>query len=770
MSATDEEYWNGIIARAYPPSGVMPSVTIGPIQSSLTSLYLNGIKDANTTITYGEQSNFTCQITNSKFCAVYSNISGTMQKVAGLSKNSATYLNTLSAGSYKVIASTNTSGVSNVTFYETITKATPTLSLTSTPGNTNFSQNGTDLVFHFSITSINTQLNGNFYINGSLKNQSLSSGKYNAGNLVNLFIGTWNTSGNQNYTSASIRLARKIATGLLTLYLNGVENANKTITYGTQSNFTADISPTSDFVEIYVNGTKEALLAKGKATYLHSLSAGLYKVTAASNASGVSNVTFYETITKATPALSITDTPGNFTYNGTKDNTSATISTINGQLSASLYINGVKKSSTTTSTYYANATAGTYKGVFNTSGNQNYTSTSVSTQSIIRLVPPGINFYQIVSIDNAQTSATPSPFQQMVNLTINATNSKYINQTGHYAFQNVEFFNTTSGSIISSWLENYTKNYAVYWLKFPNGIPASTTLTDVAVGYATNTTNLLNTNNVGEAPQLSPTYGEYDDGANIFLTYNNGSNLFPSKQTGTGGSGPSTTTSAPNPYPHAITGSVNGGGAPANSWTTNGETSTTLPSSYIAQILVYITGSTPLTDLLTNVQNITTGQFYVFRFDARSGPDDLVGYYPSGATTTTVISTATTTSSTDTWYQMTAIDNADSLSLYKSTTSSLNNYGTEEVSSVTGKGYTGGGIAITTDGGTSSTYWARILVRAYPPSGVMPSVTIGSVQSAITLTLTQIYLNGIKDANTTITYGEQSNFTCQITNSKFCAI
>ena len=59
-------YWNGIIIRAYPPSGVMPSVTFGVVATVPTNiiLYLNGVEDANATITYGTQSNFTATINN----------------------------------------------------------------------------------------------------------------------------------------------------------------------------------------------------------------------------------------------------------------------------------------------------------------------------------------------------------------------------------------------------------------------------------------------------------------------------------------------------------------------------------------------------------------------------------------------------------------------------------------------------------------------------------------------------------------------------------
>ncbi len=166
------------------------------------------------------------------------------------------------------------------------------------------------------------------------------------------------------------------------LYLNGVAG-NKSILYGTQSNFTANITTTTDFVKLFVNGSAVTGWVEGHATYLKTLSAGLYEVTAATNTTGVANATYYEKINKTAPLLTITDTPGNFTYNGTKDNTSAAITTVNDQLAATLYIGGASKGSSTTRVSYLNATAGTYSGVFNTSGGQNYTSASVQTTSTI---------------------------------------------------------------------------------------------------------------------------------------------------------------------------------------------------------------------------------------------------------------------------------------------------------------------------------------------------------------------------------------------------
>ena len=185
----------------------------------------------------------------------------------------------------------------------------------------------------------------------------------------------------------------------LSLYLQSLPaDTNATgadsMTYGTTSTFTANIS--SGFVELWTNATgtmaQTEPLTHLAVTYSKSyLAAGYYKIIAGSNTSGMANVTLYEKINKAIPILSITDTPGNFTYNGTKDNTSAAITTVNDQLAAKLYIGGASKGSSTTRVSYLNATAATYPAVFNTSGDQNYSSASVKTTSIIFKAAPALS-------------------------------------------------------------------------------------------------------------------------------------------------------------------------------------------------------------------------------------------------------------------------------------------------------------------------------------------------------------------------------------------
>jgi hypothetical protein len=88
--------------------------------------------------------------------------------------------------------------------------------------------------------------------------------------------------------------------------------------------------------------------------------------------------------------------------------------------------------------------------------------------------------------------------------------------------QNVEFF-YGDGTVIPSWLESGNSNSAtntIYWLKLGSSIPAGSSVT-VYMGFAAPTTNKFDAKNVGEAPQLSAQYGQYDNGRNVFLFYDN---------------------------------------------------------------------------------------------------------------------------------------------------------------------------------------------------------------------------------------------------------
>ncbi|MFP3289583.1 MAG: hypothetical protein RXO35_04125 [Candidatus Micrarchaeota archaeon] len=146
-------------------------------------------------------------------------------------------------------------------------------------------------------------------------------------------------------------------------------------------------------------------------------------------------------------------------------------------------------------------------------------SSSGATFSQPTSIPSGIAAYVPITLTNSQSSATPSPFQQMIQ--INEGNyANYIAYNGNIA--NFEFF-TQSGQILPAWIESNNSGTLTVWVKLPNGIPASSSLT-IYLGFASKTTNLLSsggTSGIGEAPQLSSTYGQYDDGASVFSLYSN---------------------------------------------------------------------------------------------------------------------------------------------------------------------------------------------------------------------------------------------------------
>ena len=157
-----------------------------------------------------------------------------------------------------------------------------------------------------------------------------------------------------------------------------------------------------------------------------------------------------------------------------------------------------------------------YSYTASTLGLQTINTTGTVAGTSISGKPSTLTTYEPIIITNTQSSATPSPFQQMINFTSSDPGFSLI-ATGNFG-QNVEFF-YYNGTVIPSWLENYTSTNATWWLKIA-AIPAGSSET-IYVGFAPKTTNLFNTNDVGEAPLLSSSYGEYDDGPGVFNYYTN---------------------------------------------------------------------------------------------------------------------------------------------------------------------------------------------------------------------------------------------------------
>jgi len=162
-------------------------------------------------------------------------------------------------------------------------------------------------------------------------------------------------------------------------------------------------------------------------------------------------------------------------------------------------------------------------GIISASAGNGITVTVSETNPLSRLsfVP--------FTITNSTSTDTSAPFQQMVVVNPSLYTSYLASN-----LSNVQWYDS-SGNVINSWLESGNSNTTtetVYWLKLPNGIGANSSIT-VYMGIASTTTNMLNNTTTGEAPQLSATYGEYDNGANVFNFYDNfaGTSLNTSKWT-----------------------------------------------------------------------------------------------------------------------------------------------------------------------------------------------------------------------------------------------
>ena len=126
----------------------------------------------------------------------------------------------------------------------------------------------------------------------------------------------------------------------------------------------------------------------------------------------------------------------------------------------------------------------------------------------ISVSPPSV--FQI-NITNTQNIATPVPFQQMVQLPISQLGliNPYIRNIGPLRF-------SYNGSYIPAWLESINNGVATIWVKLPVSIPANSSITiDIEVDPSLD----FDGNYWGENPLLSSTYGEYDNGASVFYNY-----------------------------------------------------------------------------------------------------------------------------------------------------------------------------------------------------------------------------------------------------------
>lgn len=132
------------------------------------------------------------------------------------------------------------------------------------------------------------------------------------------------------------------------------------------------------------------------------------------------------------------------------------------------------------------------------------------------------SYYVPITLTNGQSSATAATFQQMVTWDPASYTAYEATNLG-----NVRFCTTSScATELYSWLESCsstcstagsTSTSATAWVQLTSSIPANSATTIYIVFESTST----NFDGVywGEAPQLSATYAQYDNGANVFTDY-----------------------------------------------------------------------------------------------------------------------------------------------------------------------------------------------------------------------------------------------------------
>jgi hypothetical protein len=134
-----------------------------------------------------------------------------------------------------------------------------------------------------------------------------------------------------------------------------------------------------------------------------------------------------------------------------------------------------------------------------------------------------LGYYVPITLTNGQSAATPNPFQQKVTWSPSAYSAYEASDLGNIRF----CADSACATQLYSWLESCAASCgtgaasATAWVQLTSSIAGSGgTLTIYMVFQPTSTE--FDGVYWGEAPDLSATYGQYDNGANVFSAYFNG--------------------------------------------------------------------------------------------------------------------------------------------------------------------------------------------------------------------------------------------------------
>ena len=339
-----------------------------------------------------------------------------------------------------------------------------------------------------------------------------------------------------------------------------------------------------------------------------------------------------------------------------------------------------------------------------------------------------------LNITNYQATQTPSGLQVMLPF-----NAMAYNTVLSSTMNNIYVYNGVSAVPMPAWFEGSLANEIattnlnqstndIIWLNLgANTIGATSSANGIYyIGVGAKSTNFfLPGNDIGEAPQLSSTYGAYDDGASVFPYYQRfgGLSSTPSGWTTFG-------TQTYNYQPTYL-------GMYSGTDDTYGGIS--IPTSSVS------TSNFPLVyELYGNIYNnegsasSSTEAFGIIDAAAGATVYDNFAYIIQGNGFGRP--TVYLTGDNNGYYFNTTYTPPNSPLIYSflgtsaTTGTFMANYG----SSITATGFTSESLSYLTLTAATATsqlqaYWLR--TRAYPPSGVMPSTTFGTLTAATTLSI-----------------------------------
>jgi hypothetical protein len=347
--------------------------------------------------------------------------------------------------------------------------------------------------------------------------------------------------------------------------------------------------------------------------------------------------------------------------------------------------------------------------------------------------------YVPITIANNQSIAVTPGFQQMI--TFNPSNPAYaLNESPDLG--NLRFYQGSNE--LYSWCESgcsSSSKSAVFWIYLPNGIAAYGSAT-INLKFESASTEYDGVY-AGEAPQLSPSYAQYDNGNTVFPSFYQDFN---------GTSCPSAATCGTSQPPIID----------------NGISLVATTYGDISSIRYYMpSGALPppgVFDLYGNV--LTTGSAGTAYFGTytatslgtlSSGSSSPVGVYDSATGGCLMGSTSARFSSTPPeGYNVYSLEMGIPSGGYFSEIGQYDYNSTTQATlgncPIKTSYYL---MALSQNGGSIQAYWMR--VRAYPPNGVMPSLSFGSVAPlpvAVTDSFTEIGLP--RGANFTVTFDNQT--------------